>query len=130
MIISRKTKRARNTINSLKLPQISVTSEGRMLFNAAAVDLLEIETASIDGVVFGYDEGKAYVAYSNDLDAYHGNFKKGEKSYRLSSKYEVDLIMKTYTCTDKTLVFGLRIDAFIVHNDYKFYELIKQEEQA
>jgi len=106
-----------------KQPCLKVNHEGRFILNHAAVKMLELEDSHTDGVLFGYQNGNCYIAYSASPNAFKGNFKKGETAFRFNSKNEA-LKLLLHFKTDKE---NLLIDEnnIVVAEAHKFYLLTK-----
>lgn len=122
MIISKKTKHTQKTV---KIPSMRINKNGHIVFNKAAVQLLEIEDHEKEGVVFGYQNNEPYVAYSTDEDCYKGMFKTGETSFRFGSKYEAGQIMSCYNVLEKAIVLSVSDDPkdVVTMEGYKFLKL-------
>lgn len=107
----------------IKQACLRVNSEGRFILNNAAVKLLELEDSKADGVIFGYQNGCCYIAYSASPNAYKGNFKKGETAFRFNSKSEALKLLLLFK-EDKV---NLLIDEnnIVVAEAHKFYLLKK-----
>ena len=125
MIISKKTK---HTLKLVKEPSVRISQVGHFVFNKAAVDLLEIEDAAKDGVIFGYDNNEAFVGYSNENDAYKGGFKSGESSFRFGSKYEAEQILSSFNIKEKKACLIVSTDPkdIKVYDGYKLYKFKHQ----
>lgn len=122
MVISKKTK---HTLKLVKEPSVRIAKCGHFVFNKAAVDLLEIEDAEKDGVIFGYENNEAFVGYSNENDAYKGGFKIGESSFRFGSKYEAEQIFSSFNINEKTVCLLVCTEQkdIKVYQGYKLYKL-------
>lgn len=109
--------------SKIKKPCLKVTNEGRFILNAAASTMLELEDSTTDCVIFGYQNGNCYIAYSASPNAFKGNFKKGESAFRFNSKAESLKLLQHFK-TDKA---NLLIDAsnIVVAEAHKFYLLKK-----
>ena len=109
--------------SKIKKPCLRVTDEGRFILNAAASRMLELEDSTTDGVIFGYQNGNCYIAYSASSNAFKGNFKKGESAFRFNSKSEALKILLLFK-EDKV---NLLIDEnnIVVAEAHKFYLLKK-----
>ena len=122
MIISKKTKHTQKTV---KVPSIRINKNGHIVFNKAAVQLLEIEDNEKEGVVFGYQNNEPYVAYSTDEDCYKGMFKVGETSFRFGSKYESEQILSCFNVEDKSIVLSVSDEPkeIVMSEGYKLLKL-------
>lgn len=107
----------------IKKPCLRVTDEGRFILNAAASRMLELEDSTTDGVIFGYQNGNCYIAYSASPNAYKVAAKKGEAAFRFNSKSEALKLLLLFK-EDKV---NLLIDEnnIVVAEAHKFYLLKK-----
>lgn len=95
--------------------------------SAALVNLLEIDDAEKDGVVFGYEDKASYIGYSFDSEAYKCRFKQGESSFRFGSVEERDNIILTSLSHIDDLQFPITMvvdpEDFVIHKTVKLYRL-------
>lgn len=73
MIISKRKSRGRKVLRK-DIAALKLSKNGHITLSAALVNLLEIDDAEKDGVVFGYEDKASYIGYSFDSEAYKGSF--------------------------------------------------------